>query len=173
MMVGSAPAGTPIMGAGLHDGNRMIRDGDQVSLLIESDGSSGYYTEIMRCVCIGKIPPKLAEQFEIVKKLQEKTLSLLRPGISVEAIWEANNKFLREAGYPEEKRLLFHGMGLDMVERPSVQPGETMQIGNRMNFAGHAAVISGQAIATLCENYFVTDAGIECLHKTPKQIFVV
>jgi Xaa-Pro aminopeptidase len=173
MMVGSAPAGTPIMGAGLHDGNRMMREGDQVSLLIESNGSSGYYTEIMRCVCLGKIPKKLGEQFEVVKILQEKTLSLLKPGVSIETIWDANNKILREAGYSEEKRLLFHGMGLDMVERPSVQPGETMKIGARMNIAGHATVVSGEAIAALCENYFVTNSGIECLHNTPKQIFIV
>jgi Xaa-Pro aminopeptidase len=151
----------------------MIGDGDQVNLLIESNGSSGYYTEIMRCVCLGKVPSKLAEQFELVKAIQEKTLALLKPGTSIGTIWEENNRLLREAGYPEEKRLLFHGMGIDMVERPSVQPGETMKIGSRMNIAGHAAVVSSQAVATLCENYFVTDGGVECLHKTPKQIFVV
>jgi Xaa-Pro aminopeptidase len=173
LMVGSAAPGTPIMGAHLHTGNRVMQDGDQVAMLIESNGPSGIYTEIMRTVCIGKVPPELQEQFEAALELQKITLGMLRPGADTQQIWEANNEFLRSRGYAEEKRLLMHGMGYDMVERPCVQPGETLKIEAKMNIAGHATVVSDRAIAAVCENYLVTQKGLECLHKTPKQIMVV
>ncbi len=173
LMLGSAPPGTPIMGAHLHTGNRVMQDGDQVAMLIESNGPSGIYTEIMRTVCIGKVPPALQEQFEAALELQKITLGMLRPGADTGDIWEANNEFLKSRGYAEEKRLLMHGMGYDMVERPCVQPGETLKIEANMNIAGHATVVSNKAIAAVCENYLVTEQGVECLHKTPKQIMVV
>jgi hypothetical protein len=43
-----------------------------------------------------------------------------------------------------------------------------------MNFAVHPVVASNKATAILCDNYIVTQTGVsECLHKTPKEIFIV
>lgn len=173
LMVGSAPPGVPIMGSDLHTGNRVMGEGDQVAMLIESNGPSGIYTEIMRTVCIGKIAAALQDQFEVAIELQKVTLGMLKPGADTRAIWEANNEFLRSRGYAEEKRLLMHGMGYDMVERPCVQPGETLKIEAGMNIAGHATVLSDKAIAAVCENYLVTGNGVECLHKTPQRVLVL
>ncbi len=155
------------------DRNRVLRDGDQIALLIESNGPSGYYTEILRPVCIGRVSPELQEQFEATKELQRITLGLLKPGTEPMEIWEANNRFLNKMGYREEKRLLYHGMGYDMVERPCVELGETMKIRAGMNIAAHATVASAKAFSPLCENYIVTENGNYCLHKSPQKIFVV
>ncbi len=155
------------------DRNRVLQDGDQIALLIESNGPSGFFTEMLRPICVGRVSSALQEQFEAVKELQKITLALLKPGADPIDIWEANNKFLRKMGYSEEKRLLFHGMGYDMVERPCIQPGETMKIRAGMNIAAHATVSSAKALAVLCENYIVTDKGNICLHKSPQKISVV
>ena len=89
-------------------------------------------------------------------------------------MWDANNDFLRSRGYQEETRLYAHGQGYDLVERPSFQIGESMKIQENMNIAVHPVVASKKATAILCDNYIVTKTGVsECLHKTPKEIFVV
>lgn len=60
-----------------------------------------------------------------------------------------------------------------LVERPFFQPGETMKIKTGMNIAPHPA-ISKKGTAGICDNYIVTETGVsECLHKMPKNIFLV
>lgn len=74
----------------------------------------------------------------------------------------------------EETRLYAHGQGYDLVERPSFQKGETMKIKAGMNIAPHPAILTKEATAIVCDNYIVTETGVsECLHKIPKEIFVV
>jgi Xaa-Pro aminopeptidase len=174
VLVGSAPAGKPAPMLAEHFGNRMIEDGDQVTLLIEANGPSGFYGEILRIICLGKVSPELERQFELVQKAQKVTLSLLKPGAAPKAIWDANNEFMRSSGYPEERRIYTHGQGYDLVERPSLDPGETLKVQARMNIAVHPSVVSDKAFAMICENYLVSATGEkECLHKTPQKIFVI
>ncbi len=173
LAVNSSPPGQTPKTPGLDQRNRVIQDGDQVDFRIESCGPSGYFAEIVRSACLGKVSSQLQEQFELSKELQQLTLGMLKPGAEPIALWEANNEFLRKAGYPEERRLLFHGMGYDMVERPCVQPGETMKIQLGMNLATHARVSSDKAACSVCENVVVTQTGPELLHKAAQKIFVI
>ena len=174
LAVGSAQPGTPTPSGGNGEsGSRMIQEGDQVTILIETRGPSGYFAEIMRTVCLGKIPSELQEQYEVAQKAQKISLDLLRPGADPITIWESVNEYLRSTGYPEEKRLLSHGIGYDMMERPSVQIGETMKIRAGMSLAAHATVSTSKAFAAVCENHLVTESGNICLHKTPQKIFTI
>lgn len=174
VMVGSAPAGTMGRMYYEHFQNRVIEDCDQLTMLIETNGPSGFYGHIARIVCLGKVSPELEEQFELAKKAQKVTLDMLKPGADPAAIWDANNEFMRSVGYPEETRIYAHGQGYDLVERPSLQPEETMKIQGRMNISVHPTVYSDKAFAFVCENYIVSETGEkQCLHKTPQKIFVI
>ena len=174
VMVGSAPAGTPAINRPIHFCNRVLEEGDQILILMEANGPSGLYGEIMRIICLGKAPSELKEQFEVAKKAQNLTLDLIEPGADPKEIFHAHNAFLRRNGYPEEKRIYAHGQGYDLVERPSLDPGETMKIQARMNIAVHPTVLSDTACAKVCENYIISETGKkECLHKTPQKIFEI
>ena len=172
ILIGSAPLGTT---AGIHlpyFGNRLIEEGDQLTILIESSGPSGFWVELARIVCLGEVSPELEEQFRLAQKAQMVTLDLLKPGADPKAIWDAHNEFLRSKGYPEEKRTFAHGQGYDLVERPSLYPAETIKIQARMNIAVHPAVVSPKAFGFICDNYLVSETGEnERLHKTPQRIF--
>jgi len=174
IMVGSAPRGTMGVMFYEHFGNRVIEDGDQFTLLIESNGPSGFYGHIARIISLGTPSPELEEQLELAKRAQKVTLDLLKPGADPVTIWDANNEFMRSIGYPEETRIYAHGQGYDLVERPSLDPYETMKIAAGMNIAVHPSVVSEKAFAFVCENYVVSESGEkECLHKTPQKVFVV
>jgi len=173
IMVGTAPAGTaPVVNRG--GPPRVLQNGDQVNILLETSSSTEFWGELSRPICIGKIPAKLEEQFEIAKEAQQVTLNLLKPGVSSVELWEANNACLRNKGYPEEIRLYAHGQGYDMVERPCLDPDEPMKIAARMFLAVHPGVRSNEASGSVCDNYLVKDSGKpEHLHKTPQKIFLV
>jgi Xaa-Pro aminopeptidase len=174
ILIGSAPAGKSFPYSSIHAMNRKLKAGDQVGILVEAVDPAGYYTHLHRIACVGKIPEPLQEQFEMAKEAQQVTLDLLKPGADPVEILAANNDFLRSRGLVEETRLYAHGQGYDLVERPSFQLGETMKIQANMNIAPHPAVLTKEATAIVCDNYIVTETGVsECLHKLPKEIFVV
>ncbi|MFH1652236.1 MAG: M24 family metallopeptidase [Chloroflexota bacterium] len=175
ILVGSAPAGTATRMSGpSFMVNRALEKGDHVHILIETNGPGGYWGELGRVISLGKPAAELQEHFELDVKAREVTLDLLKPGNDPAAIFAANNAFLRKAGYPEERRIYAHGQGYDMVERPSLDPGETMKLAARMFISVHPTVMSPKAFVSLTDDYFMGDNGkLECLHRTPVKIFEV
>jgi Xaa-Pro aminopeptidase len=154
--------------------NKVIEEGDQFTLLLETNGPGGVWTELQRTICLGQVTPELEAHFELARELQKVTLDLLRPGADPKTIWEANNAFLRSKGYPEERRIYAHSMGYDMVECPGISGEETIKIQARMNMAVHPAVASEKAFGMYCENYLVMETGGPvCLHQTPQKIFKI
>ncbi len=157
-----------------HFQNRVIREGDQFSLLIEVNGPGGFYTEIARIFSLGQPSQELVDAYSYAREAQEHSLSLLKPGANPKDILEANNEFLVRKGYKPELRLYAHGQGYDLVERPFFLQDETMTIKANMNIAVHPGVATDTVWTTVCDNYIVgPDGPGECLHKTPKEIIVV
>jgi Xaa-Pro aminopeptidase len=168
----SHPFGDPTYWGNRHLQNRVLREGDMFTLLIESNGPGGFYTEISRTCVIGKAPAQMKEEFEMLLEARKFTLNLLKPGASCKDIWESYNGFLRKHTKPEEKRLYCHGQGYDLVERPLVRFDEPMPILKGMNLACHPTFVSGGAFNTICDNYLIGDAGVmERIHKCPEKIY--
>lgn len=174
ILVSSGPPGTPVPFQPRHFQNRVIREGDQFSILIEVNGPGGFYTEIGRIFSIGNPSQKLQDAFGVAVEAQEISLKLLKPGASPKDIWDANNEFLQRKGYAPERRLYAHGQGYDLVERPLIRYDEPMKIKAGMNIAVHPAAAHATVWATVCDNYIVTKDGVgPCLHQTPKEIIIV
>ena len=53
VQVSSGPLGTIVPFDVPHFQNRVIKDGDQITVLIEVNGPGGYYTEVMRVYTLG------------------------------------------------------------------------------------------------------------------------
>jgi Xaa-Pro aminopeptidase len=174
VLVGSAPRGVPATFQHLTYQNRTIREGDQVSLLIEVNGPGGFYAEIARMFSIGQPSQELVDAFAYALEAQEYSLSLMKPGAMPGDILAANSEFLGRKGYAPELRLYAHGQGYDLVERPFFLKDETMPIQPGMNFAIHPAAATRSVWCTVCDNYIVgPDGPGACIHKVPKEIMVV
>jgi Xaa-Pro aminopeptidase len=157
-----------------HFQNRVMKEGDQFSILIEVNGPGGFYAEIGRIFSLGEPSQALQDAYGVAREAQEITLKLLRPGANPKDIADANDDFLQKKGYFPEKRLYAHGQGYDLVERPLIRHDEPMKIQAGMNLTIHPGAASSTVWATVCDNYLVTETGVSpCLHKTPKEIIVV
>lgn len=172
---GSGPVGQPVAIRKRHFQNRMVREGDQFSLLIEVNGPGGMYTEIGRIFFVGgRVPAELNDAAALAVEIQEATLRMLRPGADPADIWRANNALLERKGFLPETRLYAHGQGYDLVERPLIRDDEPMKLQAGMNITVHPTVGSDRVWVWVCDNYLVTTTGVsECLHKTPKEIIRV
>ena len=156
-----------------HVQNRVIEKGDEVCVMIEVNGPGGYYGEIGRQYCMSKPSAELKHIWNEAVEAQALSASMLKPGAKPSEILKANNEFLTSRGYPPEIRLYAHGQGYDLIERPALQPDETMLIQEDMNIAVHPKVIIPTGQAYCCDNYLVTKEGGVRLHKTPLELIEV
>jgi Xaa-Pro aminopeptidase len=174
ILVGSTPHGVAGRWQFRPFQNRMIKEGDQVNVLIETNGPGGFYTEIGRIFSLGTPSQALQDASATAIEAQKVSLSLIKPGASCKDIWDANNEFLQKRGYQPERRLYAHGQGYDLVERPAIRFDEPMKIQAGMNLTVHPFAINASAWAVVTDNYMVTKTGVsECLHKTQKEIIVL
>ncbi len=84
ILVNSGPAGTPVPFQFRHFQNRVIREGDQFSILIEVNGPGGFYTELGRIFTIGKPSQDLQDAFGVAMEAQKLNLSMMKPGVRSE-----------------------------------------------------------------------------------------
>ena len=170
----SAPKGELASFQFRHFQNRVIREGDQFSLLIEVNGPGGFYAEISRTFSLGHPSQELVDACAFAVEAQKHTLNLLKPGAAPKDILASHNEFLAQHGYKPELRLYAHGQGYDLVERPFLLDDETMPIKAGMNLTVHPAAVTDTVWTNLCDNYIIgPDGPGECLHKTPKEIIIV
>ena len=174
ILVSSGPKGTPVPFAPRRFQNRTVKEGDQISVLVEVNGPGGLYTEVGRIFSVGKPSQELQDAFGTALEAQQVSLRLLKPGASCKEVWDANNAFLEKKGYLPERRLYAHGQGYDLVERPLIRYDEPMKIMEGMNLTVHPNAVSTTVWAGVTDNYLVTKDGLTaCIHKTPKEILVV
>jgi Xaa-Pro aminopeptidase len=171
----SMPLGTPSKFGNRHVQNRVIKDGDQIALLVEDNGPGGMYTELGRSCVVGtKVPQEMKDELAFCMEARKFTLDLLKPGTPCKEIWDAFNDFMRRNGRPEEARLYCHGQGYDMVERPLVRSDEPMTIEKDMNIVVHPTYIYGGYLNWLCDNYLIGGNGPgDRLHQFPEEVVEV
>lgn len=148
---------------------REIQKGDVLMILLEFNGPGGFFTELGRTVVLGKAPQELKDMLVKNRAAQEFDLSLLKPGASCREIFKIHNETIMAQGGLEEKRILSHGQGYEMVERPLIRHDETMSIKENMHLAVHP-----HGGVQLIDNYIIgPDGPRECLHGTPKEIIEI
>jgi len=170
LMGASSPIGEAVMIQPRHMQNRVIREGDQFVLLVETTGPGGFFCEIGRTCVLGKATQSMKDELAFAFEAQTFTANMLRPGASCADVWNAYNDFMGKNGRPKENRLYCHGQGYHLVERPLVRFDETMKLAARMNIAVHPMYHSKDTYTWLCDNFLIGENGAERLHRFPQEI---
>ena len=148
---------------------REIQQGDVLMILLEFNGPGGFFTELGRTLVLGKAPQELKDMLVKNREAQAFDLGLLKPGASCREIFKHHNEVIMGQGGHEEKRILSHGQGYEMVERPLIRHDESMSIRENMHIAVHP-----HGGVQLIDNYLIgPDGPGECLHRTPKEILEI
>jgi Xaa-Pro aminopeptidase len=167
----SMALGKPSKFANRHLQNRVIKEGDQIALLVEDNGPGGMYTELGRSCVLGKVPQAMKDELAFCIESRKLTLDLLKPGTLCKDVWDGFNAFMRKNGRPEESRLYCHGQGYDLVERPLVRNDEPWTIAKDMNIVVHPTYIHGGYLNWLCDNYLIGGNGPgDRLHQFPEEV---
>ena len=157
--------------SGNSGGGLFNEKGDVVGVMIECNGPSGYYTHVFRFAVMGKAPHEIRDAHALVIEAENNVLKRMKPGASCAEIFAAHNVFMREHSLPEEKRILCHGQGYEMVERPLIRQDETMHLRENMNMGLHAAMVVRGNFMSNTNNFLIGPNGPERLHLTEQKLF--
>jgi Xaa-Pro aminopeptidase len=169
-LTGSAPQGEPAFLSVRHFQNRVLRPGDQLTFLVESSGAGGYYTHVGRVAVLGSASAELLEEHEFAVRAQQACVGLLRPGSEPAEVIASYDDFMRAHGRPPENRLVAHGQGYDVVERPLIRGDETVRLASGMNIGVHPMYVRDGMLAFVCDNFLLGRNGAERIHGFPQEI---
>lgn len=138
---------------------RRFKAGDIINILIESSIACGYWYDLRRFLCIGKVPKEIQEAYDIVKEARSRMAVVLKPGASPGVGVEASDKYLASKGCPPEARAAGHGQGVGLVERPIISKEDPAKLAAGMVISLHPTARTKSAMACIADTYVITDSG--------------
>jgi Xaa-Pro aminopeptidase len=152
--------------------NRELQRGDELFVRLQCSGPGGMFTTIGRMFSIGSEPSdRMKKSWAEAVAAQEKLTGMLQIGMDPQVIFAQYNAFLASKGYNQETGLFAYGQGYDHIERPSIQPGETMKLEKDMCMAVNTSLISGERTVYCADSFLLKSDGPQKIHKTPLKIF--
>jgi len=172
VILGSAPRGERYDLMPSFFQNRTLQQGDQLYVRISSSGPGGMYTTIGRLFSIGCPPTeKIKADWQKVLAAEEFLSAKMVPGVDPETIFNEYNSYLSKEGYKTETGIFAYGQGYDNVERPSIQPGETLKLANEMCMAVNISLTDPVSTSYGADSFLIKAGAAERLHKTAQVIF--
>jgi len=161
--------------------HRRIERGDMV--LVDFVSSyMGYHHDEARMYAVGDVDSKKLRSFKLVKEAEEAALSIAKPGVEASQLyWEARKVFEREgmldffAGYAEYPQYTYlgHGIGLEVVEEPSITPRNAKPLRPGMAICLEPKLIAPHWGASFEDTVVVEEDGPRILSRTPRELIYV
>jgi Xaa-Pro aminopeptidase len=147
--------------------------GDLVLFNAEIAGPGGYFTQLQRTLSIGSPTREAESAYVVCIAALEKGVSMLHKGNKAKDVYRAISEAIDGAGY----RMGLHpghSQGLDIFERPLVDPKEETRLSAGMIIVLHPHVLmpSGGGV-WIGETFVVTEEGPRPLQKSDRELKVL
>ena len=153
---------------------KKIGDGD---ILIIDTGSTlnGYYCDFDRNFGFGNINQKSLDAYNKLWNATEKTLEIIKPGISCKEVYESLSKNLFSSNVKSSVGRMGHGFGLQLTEPPSIMIDDNTILEKNMILALEPSIeIDNDLMLVHEENILITQNGNRLLSsRTPKKLPVI
>ncbi len=153
---------------------KKIGDGD---ILIIDTGSTlnGYYCDFDRNFGFGNINQKSLDAYNKLWDATEKTLEIIKPGISCKEVYESLSKNLFSSNVKSNVGRMGHGFGLQLTEPPSIMIDDNTILEKNMILALEPSIeIENDLMLVHEENILITQNGNRLLtSRTPNELPVI
>jgi len=154
--------------------DRRLKRGDLIVFTLEMPGPGGYWVELSRTVSIGQPKKSVSEAHDTIERAEKRAIEALRPGRTVSDVAKSMLEPIKSAGYEMMGQALGHSAGLDIFEKPLIEPGEKTVFKPGMVFSVHPHALTKEGAGCIvCNNYAVTDGGAQKLFKASSELAVV
>ena len=172
IVMGSAPRGERFELMPSFFQNRTLQQGDQLYVRMSTSGPGGMFTTLGRMFSIDSEPsPQMQENWAKALEAQQYLTEKLVPGADPQVLFADYNRYLTQRGYRTEDGLFAYGQGYDNIERPSLQPGESMKLACDMSMAVHTSLVDNTSSIYCADSFLIGGDGARRLHKTPQILF--
>ena len=153
---------------------KKIGDGN---ILIIDTGSTlnGYYCDFDRNFGFGNINQKSLDAYNKLWDATEKTLEIIKPGISCKEVYESLSKNLFSSNVKSSVGRMGHGFGLQLTEPPSIMIDDNTILEKNMILALEPSIeIENDLMLVHEENILITQNGNRLLSsRTPKELPII
>ncbi|MEE8448934.1 MAG: Xaa-Pro peptidase family protein [Thermodesulfobacteriota bacterium] len=172
--------GTTSMGAGVNSGEVYHVAGDyrlRVGDVVRFDLGAihqGYFCDISRTACVGKLPDELKPIFSVCLEAQTRMVEMIRPGVKFKELFNTGVETVRKGGYANYHRAdMGHSFGLIVREPPFIEADSEQELQPGMVIAVEAPFyISGVGGVNIENNVLITSDGREVLDHISKELYV-
>lgn len=133
---------------------------------------AGYCSDLTRVVFVGRIPPKMAEVYEVVLRAQQAGIAAIRPGVCCRTVDAAARKVIADAGFEDEfTHGLGHGIGLEIHEGPALARGSGTRLRIGMTVTVEPGIyLPGVGGVRIEDDILVSPKGCRRLSSLPRQL---
>lgn len=136
----------------------VLHQGDRIFLLIETNGPGGHYSALGRFFVLGKASEELKRYWEMAVKAQKNAARMLRPGVTVREISDANKKYIEQCGFVTNDQNYLHSLGFQYGEQPYLNaPSEHTPLRAGMHYIAHPVIIRSYPGTDATDGLFVLD----------------
>jgi len=158
----------------LRPGGRRLAPGDLV-LLDFGAAVDGYHADITRMAVIGEPDQRQREVHRVVLEAHDAAIAAVRPGVTAGQVDAAARAVIAAAGLGDHFiHRVGHGLGLEVHEDPSLDPGSDLVLSPGMVFTVEPGVyIPGWGGVRIEDDVAVEEAGARLLTHTERSLRVV
>lgn len=133
---------------------------------------AGYCSDLTRVVFAGKIPPQMAQVYEVVLRSQAVGIRACRSGVRASAVDKAARNVIEAAGFGKEFiHGLGHGVGLEIHESPGLGRLDTSRLRSGMVVTIEPGIyLPGVGGVRIEDDVLVTPGGCEPLTSLPRDL---
>jgi len=162
-------------------GLKAISDNEPIIVDIAGVWDS-YITDQTRIFSIGPMSGKLAEAFELSRKIQDAVINRIEPGICGSELHQLALEMAEAAGLsenfmgfgPDQAKFLGHGVGLELDELPVLAAGVKLSLQPGMVFAVEPKfAFPGEGVVGIENTWVLTESGVARLTSTPDEIVIL
>lgn len=150
---------------------RMLKNGDAVILDMGNYSVGGYASDFCRTGAAGRPSASLRRCYDALLQAHLTGIDAVRPGALASEVHAAINNSLRESGYPEPIYANGHGIGLGMIELPTIASAhelpDDIELSAGMAICLEPITFTVEAGVKLEDVVLVTEEGNRVLTKTP------
>ena len=167
------------------DANAVVRDG--VPLVIDifpADRATGYFFDLTRTFCVGKIPDQLRTTHALVLEAHERARDAMKPGTPASSYQALVCDFFEAKGHATTRsnpktlsgyvHSLGHGVGLDIHEKPSfsLQPAnrDLVEIGDVLTIEPGLYYPELEMGVRIEDTFVVGENGVESLSRSDRRL---
>lgn len=149
------------------------------SVMVDLGGNfNGYMGDMSRVFSIGRLPDEAYTAHQVCLDVQEKVVSMVRPGVACEELYNAAIELVSAAGFADrfmgidqQAKFIGHGIGLEINEAPVLAPRVKLQLEAGMVFALEPKIVlPGIGPVGIENSWVVTNDGVEKLTNCNEEI---